>query len=181
MNNKNIKIIVIGPKSSGKSSISKELSNYFRINYFEIDKLVEKTYNSITNTNLTYRQIYKLIGDKKYRILEYNTCKSIANEYNCIIDTGGSTLLNPNIYKLLNKNKDTIIIMLTAKRQELWDRTIQNGIPAFLENTKNPKDKFYKRSRNIIKTIKQYANITIDTSSKKVEETVNIIKDVLEK
>ncbi|HOV15495.1 MAG TPA: chorismate synthase, partial [Spirochaetota bacterium] len=171
-------IVIIGPKGSGKSTIGRELSKELNIDFIDTDNLIEEFYYSATGFRKNFREIYKEVGEAKFREVEEESLKKVENYNWTIISTGGSAFLNPKNRQILRKN--SIIVYLNTDFEELWSRVTKNGLPAYLENVPNPKDTFFQKI-NLNKEITlPFADIVLETTSKNVLDIINELKNQLE-
>jgi len=156
-----MKIIITGPKCSGKSTVGRKLAEELGLPFLETDDLIEDIYLKKTNKNLSCRGICLEVGDDKFREIEKTAINEASNRDWCVISTGGSTMLNRESRRLLRV--DSILVLLDASICELLTRLENQKIPAFLNN-KSAKDLFAARSQTVIEVIKPIADIEIDTS-----------------
>lgn len=163
-----MKIILIGMKGSGKTTVGRLLSNKLMINFIELDKEIEKNYEIGNREKLSPREIYKKFGDKYFRDLENKTLKMLMKnlvkiENNFILSTGGGSILSEENRKLFKQLG--IVIYLNVEEKNILERIVKNGMPAFFKSSANPKkllheilDKrklFYEETASITLNIKQ--------------------------
>ena len=87
--NKNI--VLLGMMGAGKSTIGRLLSNKINLDFFDIDKIIEKEENSkITD-------IFKNNGEDYFRKIEEEVCLKILKLNKKIIALGGGSFLNSKI------------------------------------------------------------------------------------
>ena len=94
--NKNI--VLLGMMGAGKSTIGRLLSNKINLDFFDIDKIIEKEENSkITD-------IFKNNGEDYFRKVEEEVCLKILKLNKKIIALGGGSFLNSKIREEIQNN-----------------------------------------------------------------------------
>tara|TARA_B100000676_G_scaffold259530_1_gene268639 strand:- start:157 stop:669 length:513 start_codon:yes stop_codon:yes gene_type:complete len=94
--NKNI--VLLGMMGAGKSTIGRLLSNKINLDFFDIDKIIEKEENSkITD-------IFKNNGEDYFRKIEEEVCLKILKLNKKIIALGGGSFLNSKIREEIQNN-----------------------------------------------------------------------------
>ena len=154
-----INIVLIGMPGSGKTTISKMLSEKLNMEVLDTDLLiVKKEQKEISD-------IFAENGEKYFREIEREVIKEVSLNHEKIISTGGGVILNKE--NVLNLKANGLIIYL--------DRDIDN-IVKDLENrplAKN-KDDLIKLYNERINLYKSSADYSIDNNNE-LEETVNKI------
>ena len=92
-------IVFLGMMGSGKTSIGLLVSKKLKLNFFDIDKIIEK------DLNMKIFKIFETKGEAFFREIEQKTTLKILKKKNCVISLGGGAFLNKNIRKeVLSKN-----------------------------------------------------------------------------
>src|SRR4030042_4503465 len=107
-----MRIILTGPKGSGKSTLGNKLSQILDIPFIETDSHLENLFCQHTGEKLTCRDIYKKSGEKKFRLWEKKAVFDLKDKDWCLIATGGGTLFDPELRRELSSN--SLIILLKA-------------------------------------------------------------------
>lgn len=154
-----INIVLIGMPGSGKTTISKLLSEKLNMEVLDTDLLiVQKEQREIPD-------IFAKDGEKYFRETEKEIIKEVSLNHEKIISTGGGVILNKE--NVLNLKANGIIIYL--------DRDIDNIVKDFenrpLAKNKNDLVKLYNERIDLYKSSADYS---IDNNSD-IEETVNKI------
>ncbi len=170
-----MRIVIYGPKASGKSTIGKSIAKFLNLPFCETDELIELTYYKLTGKNYNCRQIYLNEGKDFFSNLETEVVNQIADLDWCLIITGGSLLINPENRSKLRKK--SILIYFTADKEVLWERISNLGYPPWLD-LKNPKESFYEELKRREDILLPYADIIVDTTFGSVEE---LTSQVIEK
>jgi len=168
-----MRIIVTGPKSSGKSNIGFRLASLRKIPFYDLDEQIEKIFEAEERTHLSFREIYRRHGEEKFRELEMRAIKYMENFENVLLSTGGSTFMNDTAKEMLQKN--SYIILLHNTPETLWTRTIRKGLPSYLEGAQNPQEVFFARVNEVVNLIKPIAGLVMETSNLSIEEVAQML------
>ena len=107
-----MKMFFIGMMGSGKTTLTKKLSELMKKSYVDLDDLIE------LEENMSISEIFSNYGEDYFRKIENIALRSIGNSE--IIACGGGTIINKNNRKFLNENGFTIYLKtslpLLAKR-----------------------------------------------------------------
>lgn len=164
-----MKIVLIGAKSSGKSTLGTHLSPLLGMHSTETDDMIEQIFIEQGNNPLKCNEIYDDLGGDAFRALE-ETAVHTASACNWqIIITGGSTFLSASNRAILRE--DAVIIFCDCRKDVLIDRLQNNGHNApglsrtvFLE--------WYKQDiTDKAEIYRKFADIVIDTSEKPPKES----------
>jgi shikimate kinase len=167
------RIVITGPKSSGKSSIGWRLAQLRKIPFYDLDEQIEKLFEEEEKIHLSFREIFKRRGEDKFRKLELSAIKSLAEIDGIIISTGGSTFFHEEARNLLVK--DSHVILLYNAPTTLWQRTMRKGMPSYLDGVENPKDTFYQRIKDVINAVKPFAKLVMETSDLSIEDVAQML------
>ena len=102
-------LVLIGMMGSGKSTIGRILSKKIKLNFFDIDKLIEQ------KTDLSISEIFKRKGEDFFREIEEKTTLKYLKSSNNIIALGGGAFLNNNIRAALKTNSISIWLNWSSK------------------------------------------------------------------
>ena len=98
--NKNI--VLLGMMGAGKSTIGRLLSNKINLDFYDIDKIIEKEENS------KIKDIFKNKGEDYFRKVEEELCLKILKLNKKIIALGGGSFLNSKIREEIQNNHFSI-------------------------------------------------------------------------
>ncbi len=167
-------IVLIGYRSSGKSTVGRRLANLLGMKFLDIDEMIEERHKK------SIYEIVKSNGWDNFREIERKIIEEISDKDNLVIAPGGGAVLLKENVEALKKNG--IIIWLMAdfetirKRIEKDDKTIRQrpsltGKEATeeIEEVIRYREPFYKNS----------SDVHIDTSQLNVEEVVREIISIL--
>lgn len=171
-----MRIVIYGPKASGKSTIGRHIANILDLPYYDTDELIENIYTSQTGKIKNCREIYSTEGKDFFIKLEEEAVAQIDNIDWCVIITGGSLLLNPLNRQRLRRN--SILIYLNADKNLLWERVQKSGLPPWVDPI-NPEKSFYEEISKREEILLPYADIVVDTTNGTVEDLAKIAVDRL--
>lgn len=139
--------VIIGFKSSGKTSTGKELAQLLNLDFIDLDLIIEELYAKKEMEQVSFRDIYKKRGGEYFRDLETQALKEVMGKKNMVLATGGGAPLfdkNADILKKIGR-----IIYLKVDIEILYERIMNGGMPAFF-NEKNPRESFllFQAERN---------------------------------
>lgn len=123
-------IILFGFKHSGKSTIGKHAAAILQKKFVDTDDLIEERFANQNNLSLPYWRIYEKYGEKFFRDLEKEVVKTLQEEENSIIATGGGAVLDQENAKLLSSLGEMIYI--DVPKEQLKRRMFEGRIPLFI-------------------------------------------------
>ncbi len=176
----NTKIVLIGMKGCGKSTVGKLLAEKLNIQFIELDSEIEAVHQKQKEEQLNFRDIFKKYGQKYFRRIETTTLKKLTRtlkNINYIFASGGGTPMEPENQKILLKLGK--IIYLKLNRHELYNRVISNGVPAFFSDPDDPKkslDEVFKFRNPIYEKL---ADDVLECENKIPEQIVKMIQSQL--
>ena len=165
-----MRLILIGPMASGKSTVGRKLSKRLNLDFIDVDEEVEKS------AGVPISWIFDVEGEKKFRERESKALINSLNVDNCVIATGGGVVLTEQNRNLLKKA--TVIYLQTS---------IQTQLERTLNDNKRP---LLKESENVEQTLREFkgirdplyeecANITINEGKNSHNAVVDEIIDQL--
>ena len=86
-------IVFLGMMGSGKTSIGLLLSKELRLNFYDVDNLIEK------EVGMRIRKIFEIKGEEFFRNVEEKVTLRLLKKENVIISLGGGAFLNKKIRK----------------------------------------------------------------------------------
>ena len=161
-------IVLTGFMGAGKTAVGKELAGLLDMRLIDLDSEIEKA------EHMTINEIFKQFGEKKFREIETEMIKKVANNENIIISTGGGAVMKQENMDLLKKTG--IIIYLMATPETILQRTGKNSDRPLLQ-VANPLAKI-NELLNLRKPFYEKADIMIDTENK---TPLRIAKEIVEK
>ncbi len=126
-----MKIILTGPKCSGKSTIGRLLAESTGLPFVETDSHLEDRYFGETGERRSCREICSHEGEASFRAREARAAADIAARDWCVVATGGGTMLDPGSRGLLVSG--SIVVLIKAPIHLLWERLQKTGLrPSFM-------------------------------------------------
>ena len=134
-------LVLLGMMGVGKTGIGKYVARRLKVNFFDIDKLIEK------KNEMKITEIFKIKGEIYFRKEEEFVTIKYLNKKESIISLGGGGFINDEIRKKvlsecisvwLNVNLETIYTRLkNSKKRPLIYKNNQNNISKiFMERKK---------------------------------------------
>ena len=161
-----MRLILIGPMASGKSTLGRRLSNRLQVDFIDIDEEVEKS------AGVSISWIFDVEGEEKFRDRESKELLKNINKDNCVIATGGGIVLsevNRNILK-----KGTVIYLETSIQTQL-ERTINDKERPLLQESSNKEQTLIELKKIRDPLFEECANITIKETKNSHNEVVEEI------
>ena len=132
-------IILIGMKSSGKTTIGRILAQKLGLRFSDVDAEVERLHLKQTGEKLGFREIFKRHGKAHFRTLETAALQALSvaqSERPIVLATGGGLPLAEENRPLLRRMG--IIVFLDVAQEVLLPRIVRGGIPAFFPYPEDP-------------------------------------------
>jgi shikimate kinase len=174
-------IILIGMKSSGKTTIGKALARRLGLRFTDVDAGVERLYLEQTGEKLGFREIFKRHGRDRFRNLETAALQALSktqSERPIVLATGGGLPLAEENRPLLKRMG--VIVFLDVAQEVHLPRIVRGGIPAFFPYPDDP-----ARSLAELLAVRRpiygaLANITVECRSESQETVADTIIHQLE-
>jgi shikimate kinase len=122
-------IILCGFKSCGKTTLGKKLADRLGRHFIDTDQLVSSNCQAV----------YLEEGPEVFRAMEKQVIAALTEFHNCVIATGGGSMLDPDnvvIFKKLGR-----ILYLRIEKDELKRRIFSDELPAYF-NPLEPEESF---------------------------------------
>jgi shikimate kinase len=126
-------IILIGFKSSGKSTTGSILAQLAGKSFIDTDSLVESLFDERASIYLSCRGIYQKFGAAYMRALETDAMKTVAELDNFVVATGGGVVLQEENLPPLRKTG--LIVFLDVPLEVLQKRLSGSTSPLFKEKS----------------------------------------------
>ena len=161
-----MRLILIGPMASGKSTIGKKLSKRLNLDFVDIDEEVEKS------AGVSISWIFDVEGEKKFRERESKELIKYLNTENLVVATGGGVILNEENRNNLKKGT---VIYLEASIQTQLERTLNDKKRPLLIESDNKEQTLIELKKIRDPLFKKCANITIKEGKNGHNEVVDEI------
>lgn len=161
-------IFIVGLMGTGKTTLGKQLAKRLACSWFDTDQALEEKWGySIA----TYFQKH---GESAFREAERDMLVKLVNKQPAVITTGGGIVLNPANCRCMLQNG--VVIGLTAHPDELIKRLQHDQSRPLLAG--DLKEKVWKLATERAEKYR-FADVTIDTTNKKIEDVVEEAWDYL--
>ena len=164
-----MRIVLIGPMGSGKSSIGKILAKKIDLEFFDIDKLIE------IQEGIKIKEIFNTKGENYFRDMEIEALKETLTVQSAVIATGGGIIQKEVNRLLLKKEKNVFFLNSSVKRQ--FERTKDSDKRPLLNKGNNLKvlEELYNERLTHYENVSRYQ---IEMDDKTNEEVIDkIIKN----
>ena len=161
MHKKNI--ILIGFMGTGKTTVGIALAQKLNWKHVDTDHLIEEREGSIL-------EIFHKFGEAHYRQIEAKCVRQVTVDSEQIITTGGGSVLLPENRIALKQNG--FVVLLTADPATIIKRVREDKNRPLLQGNLDERVHQLLRDRE---NAYQFADFTIDTSGRTVEDIVSLI------
>ncbi len=167
-------ISLVGYMGSGKSHISKILSDKLHFKLIDLDKEI------FLRNKLTIPEIFEKKGEIYFRKLERETLEEIlAGEENLVLSLGGGTPVYYNNMEIINNNSKSVFLRASVstladrlskqkEKRPLIARIPEEELPEFIAKHLFERNPFYGK-----------AQFTVSTDHREPEDIVNEIVEKL--
>jgi shikimate kinase len=171
-----MRIILIGMKGCGKTTIGTLLATNLSVPFIDCDTEIEKAYEQEYGEILPFRQIFVRCGKEYFHTLEVKALKNIVRrgkEADFIFSCGGSTpLYQENREILLGLGKS---IFLNVEKGILLKRILAQGVPAFFPYQDDAQRSLEILLEERLPIYQQLADITLNIAEETPERVVSAI------
>jgi shikimate kinase len=159
-----MKIILIGYRCTGKTSVGKKLSERFQIPFYDTDELIQR------HTGKTIKEIVEETGWDFFRKEEKAVIRGLPSLADTVIAAGGGAVMDAKNRKSLGRNG--IFIWLTADVRTILER-MKNDTAGGQQRPPLSNDGMEMETSKILEKrvpiYRQLADFTIDTSGKEID------------
>ena len=161
-------IVLVGPMGSGKTTVGRRLAHELNQDFFDTDHEI------IDKTGVTIDHIFDIEGEEGFRERESKILENLCQMSNIILATGGGIVILPRNRKIL-KNSG-LVVYLSSSVNQLLKRNAKSKTRPLLENSTDRKKTITElvEARDIY--YREVASVVIDTTGKKLQEVIKIIK-----
>lgn len=122
-------VSLIGFMGSGKTSVGRELARMRKMEFVDIDELIEQKMSKTVN------EIFRTTGEEKFREIESDMLYSFKNKKNIILSCGGGIVLNQSNRDFLRN--ETECLWLYCGMDTMIER-VTDGTRPIINAMKNP-------------------------------------------
>jgi shikimate kinase len=169
-----VRLFIIGYKSSGKTTLGKELAAGLKLEFVDLDHYIEQ------QEGKTIPEIYIEAGEEDFRRRERKALQRILKKDNILVSTGGGAPCHRDNMSLMEDNGIVIYlktddeILISRLKTAAFDRPIVKGksdqeLRIYLAELRNRCEHYYRRAHIIVDGEKNAINdITEQLSKMKV-------------
>ncbi len=171
-----MRIVLIGMKGSGKTTIGRLLAQRLRLTFIDADSELEKMHQRARGERLPFRELFKTYGAAYFQALETETLQRIAREpqyADIVFACGGRTPLQEENQPIL-KELGTIIF-LNVENTVLLRHIMAQGTPAFFRYKDDPRRSLDELLRERLPAYTALADITVNIGEEPPERVVERI------
>ncbi len=161
-----MRLILIGPMASGKSTVGRRLSKRLNLDFIDVDEEVEKS------AGVSISWMFDVEGEKKFRERESKELINSLNADNCVIATGGGVILAEQNRSLLKKGT---VIYLEISIQTKLERTLNDKNRPLLQKSDDAEQTLKELKEIRDPLFEECANITIKEGKNSHNEVVDEI------
>ena len=164
-------ITLVGLPGSGKSSVGRQLAKRLKIPFFDSDHVIEK------KLGCTVRLYFEREGEAAFRDIEELTLDELTQRRDCVLSTGGGSVLRKRNRKLLRERGH--VIYLKSSPDELF-RRLKNDTTRPLLQVSDPQRRLRDLYEQRDPLYRETAHFVIETGRPSVATLVNMIVMQLE-
>ncbi|MCL5099001.1 MAG: shikimate kinase [Candidatus Omnitrophica bacterium] len=176
------RIIVIGMKSSGKTTTGKLLARKLGLPFTDMDSEIERLHREEKGERLRFRDIFTKYGKDYFRNLETSALRALSDSTeptSFVLATGGGLPLAEENRKLLARLG--LIVFLDVAQEVLLPRILAGGIPAFFPYPDDPARSLAEILEVRRPIYRALAQITIECRAESPKDIADNIVNQLEK
>ena len=109
-----MKIVLVGYRAAGKSTLGLLLAQRLGWPYMDIDRGIE------TRIDKTLSEFYEEVGEESFRRLETEVVEEMCREDECVISFGAGSIIKER--NQAAARRDALVVFLEVPVRELWRR-----------------------------------------------------------
>ena len=172
MTENSINVVLVGPMGSGKTTVGRRLARELNRDFFDTDHEI------IDRTGVTIECIFDIEGEKGFRRRESKMLEDLCNMNNVVLATGGGIVLKPENRVLLKKTG--LVFYLSSSIEQLLNRTEKSKTRPLLEQSLDREKTIRDLVSDRDELYREVASSVVDTTGKRLNEVVDIIKGEVE-
>lgn len=165
------KIVLIGFRATGKTSIGKALAEKLNWKFLDLDEEIQK------RTKKSIKEIVEEGGWEKFRSLEKEFLKEILDLENMVLALGGGSVLHQK--EMSELREKSFVVWLFASKETILERmerdTKTSSQRPNLTNLCNLEEEIERLLKEREKLYNNFSHVKIDTSKKDILEIVEEI------
>ena len=167
-----MKLVLIGLRGSGKSTVGRILSARLEWEFHDTDEIVQR------NAGLSIRELFETRGEPAFRALEKSAVCQCAGCSKAVIATGGGAVLDPENALLLKQSG--YVVHLTAEPSVLWQRIAKDSAsrdlrPKLIPSAESGIDELKKLMRARAAIYAQVRDAEVDVEARSPDEIADAV------
>jgi len=166
------KVLLIGFRGSGKTTIGKLLAERLSLSFLDLDEEIQR------RVGLTIKEMVERYGWNYFRERERESLEDLMNKSRCVVALGGGSVLHADLMEKLKERALIIYLKISAetavKRIERDPKT-EHSRPSLSGLSLEEEAERVLKER--VPLYERYADIIIDTDKETVEE---VLTEILE-
>lgn len=154
-------IALIGFKHVGKSTLGYALANRLKLDFTDLDRVIETHYHHSQGEGLTCRQIVRKHGIDYFRTLESGCLKTVLYEKPAVLAVGGGTPITPDNQAEIARCR---VVHISAPKGMVFERIMINGRPAFFPEEEEAYEAFTRIWKERAPVYQQLAHAHIENT-----------------
>ncbi len=156
-------IILIGFMGCGKTSIGRRIASNFDFDFVDTDIAIQEL------SGLSINEIFRKYGEDYFRKLERNYCKLSALSKGYVIATGGGIIKNE--INVDNLKINGVVVYLKCSPEKIYNNIKNDTSRPLLNGAKDKYALICQMLKEREPLYKKYADVTIDISEMRLEES----------
>lgn len=166
-----LSVALVGMPGSGKSTVGRQLSRRFGLDFFDSDVRIEQ------RIGCSIREFFESEGEESFRDVEAEEIDSLSQKVGCVLSTGGGAVLRIGNRKLLRERCQ--VVYLRSSPDELYRRLRHDRNRPLLQ-VADPLAKLRDMYAQRDPLYRETAHFVIETGRPSVAMLVNMIAMQLE-
>jgi len=162
-----MRIFIVGPAASGKTTIGKKLAKFLKVDFFDTDEKIEEK----SGVNISW--IFDVEGEEGFRKREKQILSDTKNLESCVISTGGGIVLDKKNRKFISSTGIVVYLSVSLKTQ--IQRTLLDKSRPLLKG----KDKKEVLAKQFLERKNFYAEIADITIEEEKESRSKILENII--
>jgi len=158
-------IFIIGMPGSGKTTIGRILAKRLKYEFLDLDKLIVK------DNKKSIIELFEL-GEDVFRLSEHEALKSVSENINCVVSTGGGIIEKNENLEILKKG--TVILILRSLKN--IQSTLNTEKRPLIKNNPDKLNELYIKRKNKYFKAADYIITNNSNLYRSVDKIVKIIK-----
>ncbi|HLI07313.1 MAG TPA: shikimate kinase [Ktedonobacteraceae bacterium] len=171
-----MRMILIGMKGCGKTTIGKMLAKTLDVPFLDADSEIESMHRRERGESLSFRQIFQRYGAAYFHALDARALLNLAHERassDFVFACGGRTPLQQGNQAILARLGT--VLFLNVEKSVLLRRILAQGIPAFFPYPDDPERSLDELLRERAPVYKRLAHLTVNIGEETCRQVVQMI------